>query len=175
MSAPHGTAPPSAEDQTQALQRLQAANLLLVQGMRAVLQACRELPDARRPLHEVLRLGEQQAMRTLQATEAALAELHALRADPGDRPDAQRLLRMEQQLQAIRAAQQGQDLAGQQLNKAMALLQALESRIQDGIGPDWRRGCGAAVTRRPHTPDEPFDAQRLDQDSVDQLLAGLGN
>ena len=175
MSAPHGTAPASAEDQAQALQRLRASNLLLVQGMRAVLQACCNLPDARRPLREVLQLGEQQAMRTLQATETALAELHALRADPGDRPDAQRLLRMEHQLQAIRQAQQGQDLAGQRLLKTIALLQAVESRIQDGIGPDWRRRCAAGGTRRPDTPDDSSDAQLLDQDSVDQLLAGLGS
>ena len=167
MSAPHRTAPARADDQAPALQRLQAENQLLAQGMRRMLQACCDLPDARRPLHEVLRLGEQQAMRTLQAAEAALAELDALRADPAAPPDAQRLLRMEHQLQEIRAAQQGQDLAGQQLNQAMALLQAVESRIQDGPGPDWRCECGAAGTRRPQTPHEPFDARRLDQDSVD--------
>ena len=174
MSAPHRTAPPSADDQARALQRLQADNLRLVQGMRHMLQACFDLPDARRPLHEVLRLGEQQAMRTLRAAEAALAELDALRADPGGSPDAQRLLRVEHQLEAIRAAQQDQDLAGQQLNRALALLQAVESRIRDGIGPDGRRECGAAGACRPDTAHEPFDTQRLDQDSVDRLLASLG-
>lgn len=116
----------------QAMHGLCQAEILLTQGVHRILHASSALPGATNPLHEVLRLSEQQAMCTLDAVEAAQQEIQAIKASSGDGVD-QRLCRVEFHLQTILNAQQSQDLAGQRLRGTIALLEAVESRLQDAL------------------------------------------
>ncbi len=158
----------------QALHNLREADALLTQGVQRILHASSDLPGASHPLQEVLRLSEQQAMLTLEAVEAAQAELQAIRATNGGFID-QRLQRLDGHLQTILTTQQGQDLAGQRLKKTIALLQAVESRIQEALAQ--LRMAGFETVPAPAEADpqgDTFGAGRLDQDNVDELLAQLG-
>ena len=160
---------PDASDQ--ALHRLREADALLTQGVQRILHASSDLPGASHPLQEVLSLSEQQAMRTLEAVEAAQAELQAIRDTNGGFID-QRLQRLDGHLQTILTTQQGQDLAGQRLKKTIALLQAVESRVQEALT---QLGYAApGVEAEPQPTDDTFGAGRLDQDNVDDLLSQLG-
>ncbi|MDE2153757.1 MAG: protein phosphatase CheZ, partial [Betaproteobacteria bacterium] len=114
------------------------------------------------------------AMLTLEAVEAAQAELQAIRDTNGGFID-QRLQRLEGHLQTILTTQQGQDLAGQRLKKTISLLQAVESRIQEALVQ--LRTAGFEAEAAPAEADssaDTFGAGRLDQDNVDDLLAQLG-
>ncbi|OIQ83075.1 chemotaxis phosphatase, CheZ [mine drainage metagenome] len=105
-------------------------------------------------------------MATLEAVEAAQTEVAAIRATDGGFIDA-RLQRLDDHLQAILTSQQAQDLAGQRLKKTIALLQAVEQRIQDALQ---HLGCvGSEVSET-----VADDGQRLDQNTVDDLLSQLG-
>ena len=155
----------------QALHNLREADALLTQGVQRILHASSDLPGASHPLQEVLHLSEQQAMLTLEAVEAAQAELQAIRGTDGGFID-QRLQRLESHLQTILTTQQGQDLAGQRLKKTIALLQAVESRVQEALT---QLGYAApGVEAEAQLTDDTFGSGRLDQDNVDDLLSQLG-
>ncbi|WP_018914343.1 protein phosphatase CheZ [Thiomonas sp. FB-6] len=174
------SSPPDAQASGQALHNLREADALLTQGVQRILHASSDLPGASHPLQEVLHLSEQQAMLTLEAVEAAQAELQAIRDTNGGFID-QRLQRLEGHLQTILTTQQGQDLTGQRLKKTISLLQAVESRIQDALGKLGPVAAGeqpALVELHAVLPAEAlsdtFGAGRLDQDNVDDLLSQLG-
>jgi chemotaxis protein CheZ len=175
MSAPLDPQAPG-----QALHQLIEADALLTQGVQRILHASSDLPGASHPLQEVLHLSEQQAMLTLEAVEAAQAELQAIRDTNGGFID-QRLERLGGHLQTILTTQQGQDLAGQRLKKTIALLQAVESRIQEALaqlGPvpaDAHQALADVHAEwAPEAVSDTFGAGRLDQDNVDDLLSQLG-
>ena len=155
----------------QALHNLREADALLTQGVQRILHASSDLPGASHPLQEVLHLSEQQAMLTLEAVEAAQAELQAIRGTDGGFID-QRLQRLDGHLQTILTTQQGQDLAGQRLKKTIALLQAVESRVQEALTQLGYAGPG--VEAETQLTDDTFGSGRLDQDNVDDLLSQLG-
>ena len=168
MSTPSDSPAPG-----QALHQLIEADALLTQGVQRILHASSDLPGASHPLQEVLHLSEQQAMLTLEAVEAAQGELQAIRATDGDFID-QRLQRLEGHLQTILTTQQGQDLAGQRLKKTIALLQAVESRVQEALTQLGYAAADPEVTAAAQATDDTFGAGRLDQDNVDDLLSQLG-
>jgi chemotaxis protein CheZ len=149
-----------------AVLNLREADALLSEGVRRIMHASSDLPGASHPLQEALRLSEQQAMATLEAVEAAQSEVAAIRATDGGFIDS-RLQRLDDHLQSILTSQQAQDLAGQRLKKTIALLQAVEQRIQDALQ---HLGCvGSEVSAT-----VADDGQRLDQNTVDDLLSQLG-
>ena len=157
----------------QALHSLRQADALLTQGVQRILHASSDLPGASHPLQEVLSLSEQQAMLTLEAVEAAQAELQAIRDTNGGFID-QRLERLDGHLQTILTTQQGQDLAGQRLKKTIALLQAVEARIQEALTQLGEAGFAATPPAAAEPCSDTFGAGRLDQDNVDDLLSELG-
>ncbi|MDE2479895.1 MAG: protein phosphatase CheZ, partial [Betaproteobacteria bacterium] len=117
---------------------------------------------------------------TLEAVEAAQAELQAIRDTNGGFID-QRLQRLEGHLQTILTTQQGQDLTGQRLKKTISLLQAVESRIQEALGKLGPVAAGEQpalvelhAVLPPEALSDTFGADRLDQDNVDDLLSQLG-
>ena len=170
MSGAPSTSAPAAG---QVLHNLREADALLTQGVQRILHASSDLPGASHPLQEVLHLSEQQAMLTLEAVEAAQGELQAIRATDGDFID-QRLQRLEGHLQTILTTQHGQDLAGQRLKKTIALLQAVESRVQEALTQLGYAAADPEVTAAAQATDDTFGAGRLDQDNVDDLLSQLG-
>ena len=157
----------------QAVHNLREADALLTQGVQRILHASSDLPGATHPLQEVLHLSEQQAMLTLEAVEAAQAELQAIRGTNGGFID-QRLQRLEIHLQTILTTQQGQDLAGQRLKKTIALLQAVESRIQEALAQLAGAGFERSALLAAPASDDTFGSGRLDQGNVDDLLSELG-
>ncbi len=165
--------PPQAPAAGQALHNLREADALLTQGVQRILHASSDLPGATHPLQEVLHLSEQQAMLTLEAVEAAQAELQSIHAANGGFID-QRLQRLEGHLQTILTTQQGQDLAGQRLKRTIALLQAVESRIQEALAQLAGAGFQRAAPLEAPVRDDTFGAGRLDQGNVDDLLSELG-
>ena len=155
---------------TSALRSLTEADALLQTGVRRIMAASNDLPGASHPLEEALRMTEMQAMATLEAVEKGFAEVDAIRATHAGFID-ERLDRIEEQLHAILASQQGQDLAGQRLKKTIHLLQAVEERIQSAtaqlaehLGPD-------NITDAPAVDDS---GPTYAQDDVDALLSQLG-
>lgn len=174
----------SSENTALALHRLTEADALLQAGVRRIMAASSDLPEASGPLEEALRLTETQAMATLEAVENGFAEVAAIRATQGGFIDAH-LDRIEQQFHTILASQQGQDLAGQRLKKTIYLLQAVEQRIRaavDQLGPQLEPA--AAHTETPaaeqHASSAPLNGvptyagPAFAQDDVDALLRDLG-
>ena len=157
----------------QVMHSLRQADALLTQGVQRILHASSDLPGASHPLQEVLSLSEQQAMRTLEAVEAAQAELQAIRATNGGFID-QRLESMDGHLQTILTTQQGQDLTGQRLKKTIALLQAVEARVQEALLQVGESGLVPALSAADVLTDDTFGAGRLEQGAVDDLLSDLG-
>ncbi|WP_031405025.1 protein phosphatase CheZ [Thiomonas sp. FB-Cd] len=163
MNAPNTTPTLAAA----AVLNLREADALLTEGVQRIMRASIDLPGMRHPLQEALHLSEQQAMATLEAVEAAQAELAAIRATNGDFIDS-RLDRLDTHLQSIFTSQQGQDLTGQRLKKTITLLQAVEQRIQESLAQ-----LGYAQAAEP-PPEGTFNGTRMDQSNVDDLLAELG-
>lgn len=160
----------------QVLCRARERNALLTQGLRRILRATSALPGVTRPLQEVLRLSEQQALLTLEAVCAAQAENRVIGLAHGDCVE-QGLARVERHLQSILAAQQCQDLAGQRLKTTIARLQAVEARIREGLLQLRKLGFEAAVggaQAHAGADADTFGAGRLDQEHVDDLLSQLG-
>jgi|YelNatPaOPRAMG01_1025707.scaffolds.fasta_scaffold30799_3 chemotaxis protein CheZ len=173
-------APAAADPAAAALHRLTEADALLHEGVRRIMAASSDLPEASHPLEEALRLTETQAMATLEAAEIGLSEVAAIRATRGGFIDA-RLDRIEQQFQIILSSQQGQDLAGQRLKKTMHLLQAVEQRIRDAVAqltPHWAEGTADTATVAdaivPAGGIPAYAGPTFDQDEVDALLRDLG-
>jgi chemotaxis protein CheZ len=154
-----------------ALHSLTEADALLHEGVRRIMVASSDLPEASHPLEEALRLTETQAMATLEAVENSFSELAAIRATHAGFID-DRLDRLEAQLHVILASQQGQDLAGQRLKKTISLLQAVEQRIRSAVAQLQPQICADAP--------QPVAAAQSDadptygQDDVDALLRDLG-
>ena len=151
-----------------AMQNLREADALLTEGVQRIMGVASELPGASHPLKEALALSEQQAMATLEAVEAAQADVAEIRATNGGFIDM-RLDHLDAQLQAILTSQQGQDLAGQRLKKTITLLQAVEQRIQDALTQ-----LGFVADAKQESGEDTFTGSRLDQGTVDDLLAELG-
>ena len=170
MSEVHMSGAGAAAEQhpADAMQSLREADALLNEGVQRIMSASSDLPGVSHPLQEVLELSERQAMATLEAVEAALGEVAAIRSTNGGFID-QRLERLDQQLQVILTSQQSQDLAGQRLKKTIALLQAVEQRIQEALGQ-----LGYVASQGVGGAEDTFSGQRLDQGNVDALLAALG-
>lgn len=148
---------------------LSEAELLLREGLKRIANTAEEkLSGAQNPLEEALRLTEEQTMATLAAVERAqdaVADIRNAHNSFIDEP----LKQIESALLVILASQQGQDLAGQRLKKAIALLQAVEERIrltlaETGLDNDENTMPEASVESNPS----------INQDEVDNLLAELG-
>ncbi|MGA8008956.1 MAG: protein phosphatase CheZ [Thiomonas sp.] len=164
-----------------ALQSLTEADALLHEGVRRIMAASSDLPEASHPLEEALRLTETQAMATLEAVEHGFAEVAAIRATHGGFID-DRLDRIEHQFHTILASQQGQDLAGQRLKKTIHLLQAVEQRIRaavEHLGPHLEPAPSADAVA--HADDgaplngvPAYAGPTFAQDDVDALLRDLG-
>ena len=157
-----------------ALHSLTEADALLHEGVRRIMVASSDLPEASHPLEEALRLTETQAMATLEAVENGFSELAAIRATHAGFID-DRLDRIEAQLHIILASQQGQDLAGQRLKKTIHLLQAVEQRIRsavDQLGPKPEPQMVESATAA--NADTPDAGPTYAQDDVDSLLRDLG-
>ncbi len=155
----------------EALRRLREADALLTEGVRRISGVAVDIHGASAPLEEALRMGEAQAMTTLDAAEAAQRELQAIEtaARRGGYIDAA-LNTIEQRLQCIVDGQQAQDLAGQRLKKTIALLQAVEQRIHEALRD---LGCVPAG-QHAAAPTAGAAAGGLDQGAVDALFAELG-
>ncbi|MCE1163277.1 MAG: protein phosphatase CheZ [Thiomonas sp.] len=164
-----------------ALHSLTEADALLHEGVRRIMAASSDLPEASHPLEEALRLTETQAMATLEAVENGFSEIAAIRATHGGFID-DRLDRLELQFHTILASQQGQDLAGQRLKKTIHLLQAVEQRIRNAV-----EQLGPQLQSRPDAKTSPstesaaplngvpaYAGPTFAQDDVDALLRDLG-
>ncbi len=159
---------------------LTEADALLHEGVRRIMAASSDLPEASHPLEEALRLTETQAMSTLEAVENGFAEVAAIRATHHAFID-DRLDRIEQQFHIILASQQGQDLAGQRLKKTIHLLQAVEQRIRAAVSqldqrlpsPDTAAATQASDTA-PLNGVPSYAGPTFAQDDVDALLRDLG-
>ncbi len=149
-------------------QSLGAIDSLLQEGLRRIANsAVSELGEAQDPLTEALRLTEEQTLTTLAAVEQAQVALQEIRQTP--QPLIDPLLgQIEEALQQIMISQQGQDLAGQRLKKAIALLLVVESRIRQSRE---ELGLGEAEADQ---QDAIASNPDVDQDQVDKLLAELG-
>ena len=156
---------------TDALHSLTEADALLHEGVRRIMAASSDLPEASHPLEEALRLTESQAMATLEAVENSFSELAAIRTTQGGFID-DRLDRLEAQLHVILASQQGQDLAGQRLKKTIHLLQAVEQRIR-GVVAQLEPQFGAEAPQ-PAAAAAADAGPTFAQDDVDALLRDLG-
>ncbi|MEY2341138.1 hypothetical protein AB4090_03390 [Acidithiobacillus sp. IBUN Pt1247-S3] len=147
---------------------LNEIELLLREGLRRIANTAEEdLVNAKDPLEEALRLTEEQTMATLAAVELAQGALNAIRSAHNAFIDPQ-LAQIEQALQRIVASQQGQDLAGQRLKKAITLLRAVENRIGQTLAEiGVEQQSSMAIDSAASNPD-------IDQEGVDALLAELG-
>lgn len=180
-STPSVGEPPAATDLTgNALRSLTEADALLQAGLRRIMAASSDLPEASHPLEEALQMTETQAMATLAAVEEGFAEVAAIRATHAGFID-ERLDRLEALLHTILASQQGQDLAGQRLRKTIHLLRAVEQRIQaavEQLGPHLLASDSAGTaTDEPIAPLNGvpnYAGPHYTQADVDALLAELG-
>lgn len=184
MSLDHAatTQTPQPAAASTALHKLTEADALLHEGVRRIMAASSDLPEASHPLEEALRLTETQAMSTLEAVENGFTEIAAIRATHGGFID-ERLDRLEQQFHTILASQQGQDLAGQRLKKTIHLLQAVEQRIRaavEQLGPHLQpaatpeASAPAADSAAPLNGVPTYAGPSFGQDDVDALLRDLG-
>ncbi|MBN6738987.1 protein phosphatase CheZ [Acidithiobacillus sp. MC6.1] len=170
------------------LRLLAEADLLLNEGLRRIAGAGDDLPDACNPIEEALALSETQTMNTLEALESAQAAIRRIERIQQGFIDEE-ILQIKASMATILNSQQGQDLAGQRLKKALRLLHAVDDRIsqaltslQDAMGVPRLDAVDTAATleERPfaHTDAAALDAaihgQRVEQDDVDALLAELG-
>lgn len=186
-------APPASEETEESstkpdgLRLLVEADLLLNEGLKRIAGAGRDLPDACNPIEEALALSEVQTLSTLEALDTAQAAIHRIEQTQkgfidGDISD------IKAALATILNSQQGQDLAGQRLKKALRLLQAVNDRIsqailtlRDSLGiPQHEEeilveGEDTTVARTDATAlEEVIHGQHVEQDDVDALLAELG-
>ncbi|MHB8248624.1 MAG: hypothetical protein ACYDCX_07010 [Acidithiobacillus sp.] len=150
---------------------LSEADLLLREGLRRIASAQSDLPDAQSPLEEALRLTEEQAMATIAAVERAQEAVQEIRRANGTFID-EPLDHIDSALGTILASQQGQDLAGQRLKKAIALLHAVEERIRLTLDELGLEGAGPPCDANAATPCAADE--RVNQDDVDAMLAELG-
>ncbi|CDQ11116.1 Putative chemotaxis phosphatase, CheZ [Acidithiobacillus ferrivorans] len=174
--------------QSNGLRLLAEADLLLNEGLRRIAGAGDDLPDACNPIEEALALSETQTMNTLEALESAQAAIRRIESVRQGFIDKD-ILEIKAAMATILNSQQGQDLAGQRLKKALRLLHAVDDRIsqaltslQDAMGVPRMETVDIASTPEEapfaHTDAPALDAaihgKRVEQDDVDALLAELG-
>ncbi|MFA7496233.1 MAG: protein phosphatase CheZ [Acidithiobacillus sp.] len=150
---------------------LSEAESLLREGLKRIANTAEEnLSGAQNPLEEALRLTEEQTMATLAAVERAQDAITDIRAAHNSFID-EPLQRIDSALLTILASQQGQDLAGQRLKKAIALLQAVEERIRLTLAE-----IGLETSSETNTDSVSLmdSNPSVNQDEVDALLAELG-
>jgi chemotaxis protein CheZ len=176
------------------LRLLAEADLLLNQGLRRIAGAGQDLPDACNPIEEALALSETQTMSTLEALDTAQAAIRRIQKTQQGFIDED-IGTIKTAMATILNSQQGQDLAGQRLKKALRLLQAVNERIslalvslQENLGIPNRdilpneqtEDTGSLhedtiVGRTDATAlEEAIRGQHIEQDDVDALLAELG-
>ncbi|MHB1881006.1 MAG: protein phosphatase CheZ [Acidithiobacillus sp.] len=150
---------------------LSEAELLLREGLKRIANTAEEnLSGAQNPLEEALRLTEEQTMVTLSAVERAQDAVNDIRSAHNRFID-ESLHHIDSALLTILTSQQGQDLAGQRLKKAITLLQAVEERIRLTLA---EIGMQANPDYAPQADDVADSDPRVNQDEVDALLAELG-
>jgi len=174
--------------QSDGLRLLAEADLLLNEGLRRIAGAGDDLPDACNPIEEALALSETQTMNTLEALESAQAAIRRIESIQQGFIDEE-ILQIKASMATILNSQQGQDLAGQRLKKALRLLHAVDDRIsealtnlQDAMGVARLDAVDTASAPEKsvfaHTDAPALEAaihgQRVEQDDVDALLAELG-
>jgi chemotaxis protein CheZ len=200
IQPPYSQCPTSAQDvnlslsdnqtpqRPEGLRLLVEADLLLNEGLKRIAGAGKDLPDACNPIEEALALSETQTMNTLEALDMAQAAIRRIEKTQRGFIDED-ISQIKAAMATILNSQQGQDLAGQRLKKALRLLQAVNDRItqaililQDNLGvprpeleaePPAQEGTTVA-----HTDAQALDAaiheHHVEQDAVDALLAELG-
>ena len=150
---------------------LSEAELLLREGLKRIANTAEEnLSGAQNPLEEALRLTEEQTMATLSAVERAQDAVDDIRSAHNSFID-ESLLQIDSALLTILTSQQGQDLAGQRLKKAIALLQAVEERIRLTLV---EIGMKTSPYYASQTDDLVDSNPHVNQDEVDALLSELG-
>ena len=150
---------------------LSEAELLLREGLKRIANTAEEnLSGAQNPLEEALRLTEEQTMVTLSAVERAQDAVNDIRSAHNRFID-ESLHHIDSALLTILTSQQGQDLAGQRLKKAITLLQAVEERIRLTLA---EIGMQANPDYAPQADDVADSDPRVNQDEVDALLSELG-
>ena len=152
---------------------LTEVEMLMREGLRRIANVHTEMPQARHPLQEAMHLSEKQTMRTLEyvdSGQAAVQEIRSMRQGYIDQP----LNRIAEAFSIILESQQGQDLAGQRLKKALALMNAVQERIAAVL---------KEIPMEPPLTDNAPDTGKSDretttkefaQDDVDALLLELG-
>ncbi|MBU2737989.1 MULTISPECIES: protein phosphatase CheZ [Acidithiobacillus] len=150
---------------------LSEAELLLREGLKRIANSAEEnLSGAQNPLEEALRLTEEQTMATLAAVEKAQDAVIIIRNAHNSYID-EPLKHIESALLVILASQQGQDLAGQRLKKAITLLRAVEERIRLTLA---EVGMESASNIAEENTATAKANPSINQDEVDSLLAELG-
>lgn len=150
---------------------LSEAELLLREGLKRIANTAEEnLSGAQNPLEEALRLTEEQTMATLAAVERAQDAVSTIRNTHNSYIDKP-LKDIESALLVILASQQGQDLAGQRLKKAITLLQAVEERIRLTLTEAGMESASSIAEENAATAEAN---PSINQEEVDSLLAELG-
>ncbi|MBU2838392.1 protein phosphatase CheZ [Acidithiobacillus thiooxidans] len=150
---------------------LSEAELLLREGLKRIANTAEEnLSGAQNPLEEALRLTEEQTMATLAAVERAQDAVSTIRNTHNSYID-EPLKHIESALLVILASQQGQDLAGQRLKKAITLLQAVEERIRLTLAEAGMESASDITEENAATAEAN---PSINQEEVDSLLAELG-
>lgn len=143
------------------------AEALLEQGLRRIAQAQGDLPEAQHPICEAIALSEQQTMITLAAVEKGQEAVGRIETIEKGFIDNE-LADIRASFAEILAASQGQDLAGQRLKKSLALLTAVQERLQQAL-----EELPIADAAEP-TGTVEGSAVDYSQADVDALLESLG-
>lgn len=170
------------------LKLLVEADLLLNEGLKRIAGAGRELPEACSPIEEALALSETQTLNTLESLDTIQEAIHRIEAtEKGFIDDQVHVIKTA--LNTILSSQQGQDLAGQRLKKALILLNAVNERIsqailtfQENLGipqnnseENTLEAAGIPIAKTDAVAlEEAIQGQHVEQDDVDALLAELG-
>lgn len=151
-----------------AIKNLGEAGLLLEKGIQKIFSTHEELSASRDPISEALSISERHALATLAAVEDAEAAVKRICGISREGAYIDPQLRVIQTaLTTILASQQGQDLAGQRLKKAITLIDAVKSKIQATLAEIGVISTAEAVP-------ETQMASSCSQEDVDALLEELG-
>lgn len=172
---------PARDTKSEGLQLLVEADLLLHEGLKRIAGAGKDLlPGAYNPIEEALTLSETQTLCTLEAVDNAQAAIHRIEHTQQGFIDGD-IATIKSALSRILNSQQGQDLAGQRLKKALRLLQAVDNRIslalrqlQESLGITQLKAEEDPVTAGRAQATQTDAGQSIGQDEVDALLAELG-
>lgn len=151
---------------------LTEVEMLMREGLRRIANVHTEMPQARHPLQEAMDLSEKQTMRTLEyvdSGQAAVQEIRSMRQGYIDQP----LNRIAEAFSIILESQQGQDLAGQRLKKALTLMNAVHERIA-AVLKDIPMDPPLAGADDTEQKVDASPAKDFAQDDVDALLMELG-